>query len=110
MDDKIDDNIDDGATPTASPGDPRLVEFDPETDSAARSVVTAVADRLGTAPTSLDPLYDTIDPEALDRTITSVATQPGPGDAEIRIRYHGHTLTVHSYGFVEIAPEDDDRE
>jgi hypothetical protein len=39
-----------------------------------------------------------------------VAAHSGPGDAEIRIRYHGRTLAVHSYEFVEIPPMDDSEE
>lgn len=85
-----------------------LVEFDPETDSVTETIVMAVAGHEGTSPTALDPLYDVVDPDALEGITRSVATRSTPGNAEITIRYHGYTVSIHSHGVVEIAlPEED---
>lgn len=85
-----------------------LVEFDPETESVTATIVAAVADLEGTSQTALDPFYNTVDPDALETLIHSVATQPDPSNAEITVRYHGYTITIQSYSVVEIALRDED--
>lgn len=80
-----------------------LVEFDPITDSVTERIVMAVAGIEDTSATAIDPLYDAVDTEALDRITRSVATRSGPGNAEVVIRYREYTVSVHSHGVIEIA-------
>jgi len=56
------------------------------------AVVYAVADAEGVDPTDLDPLYDTIDPEALD------ALFAGGGEGRIAFTYGGHEVEVTADG------------
>lgn len=55
-------------------------------------VVYAVANANGVDPTDLAPLYDTIDPEALD-ALFSAGTE-----GTIRFAYEGHDVVVHGDG------------
>ena len=52
------------------------------------TVIDAVADANGVDPTELEPLYDTIDPEALDALF-----KPGV-DGMITFTYEGHDVVV----------------
>lgn len=59
-------------------------------DSISIRVVTAVAEAAGTDPIDLEPpLYNSIDPEALDRLLCTGL------DGWIRFEYRGYTVTVH---------------
>lgn len=93
------------ATACDASAGPRQVTFDPDSDSVTETVVDAVADLEGVSPTSLDPLYDTIDPDALDSIVRSAVSRPSPGEVAVTVRYEGYAVTVHGYGVVEIAPE-----
>lgn len=84
--------------------------FEWPTDRApSTAVVTAVAAVEDAAPTDLPPLYESIDPQALDRLVASAA------GAELRLafEYAGYQVTVHADG-IDLhpgdAPADGDRD
>lgn len=54
----------------------------------SEAVVRAVADRTGTAPLDLDPLYGAVDPEHVDGVVE------GDGRAEVAFEYAGCRVTV----------------
>lgn len=85
----------------------RIVEFDPMTESASATVTDAVAAQTGNPSPSLDSLDAVVDCEALDRLVRSVGRRSDAATAEIMFQYRGYTVTVHSYGSVELAPVDD---
>ena len=72
-------------------------------ESMSETVVTAVADAKGVDPLDLDPLYDAIDPDALDSLFsTSPGASASPtelrfemGNCEVVVR-EGGTVTVTS--------------
>ena len=77
---------------------------DPDSSIATPSlrVVEAVARSEGIDPMALEPpLYDTIDPEALDRLFTTTADDSSR--ARVSFRYRGHDVTVRSDGTVQVA-------
>lgn len=59
-------------------------------------VIHAVADETGTDPLDLPPLYETIDPDALDALIDSLS------DGELTFRYTGCAVTIESTGAIEL--------
>lgn len=60
-------------------------------ESLSQIVVDALADVIGTDPTTLTPpLYEVVDPEAVDRLCTA------DGPVTVRFEYDGHTVAVHS--------------
>jgi hypothetical protein len=70
---------------------------------ASETVVTAVAAALETSPVDLSPpLYERVDPEALDSLVRS-----GSRDLRVRFRYRGRTVVVTGDGRVELPAADD---
>lgn len=60
-------------------------------------VVDAVAERTGTSPYDLPPLFDTVDPDALEGVIASLS------EGMVQFEYAGETVTVRSDGQVEVG-------
>ncbi len=66
-------------------------------DRASTAVLEAVAAEEGCEPTELDvPLYEHVDPEALDALVSS------PLSGHVSFTYHGYELTVDGGGAVRI--------
>ncbi len=81
---------------------------DPE-ESPAEGVVSVVAAVTGADPTRMEPLYEAIDPDALDRVFDSTGGDPGesPG-TRVRFRYRGCVVTVHGDGRIVVSRIDPD--
>ena len=65
-------------------------------DGASLAVVTAVAARRGVDPLELPPLYDWVDPEALDALFDSTTVR-GRGH-RFEFTYDGHEIAVDGTG------------
>jgi hypothetical protein len=90
----------------------RSVEYDRATDTyrarydwteerpstAAVSVVAALS---GEEPTEMAPLYEWIDPDALDRLFAAEGDDP-PESLEISFRYRTYDVTVRGDGVVAV--------
>ncbi|WP_248518072.1 HalOD1 output domain-containing protein [Salinarchaeum laminariae] len=63
------------------------------------TIVTAIANAIGDDPTAMNPLYETVDTDALDRLLESDAT------LEIVFEYEGHAVEVGSDGVVTVDGE-----
>ena len=72
--------------------------------SLSTAIVLEIADRSGRAVTDLPVLYDTINPEALDRIAASGDGHP----VSISFEYAGHRVDVTGCEF-ELRPADGDR-
>ncbi|TYL40170.1 hypothetical protein CV102_00890 [Natronococcus pandeyae] len=57
------------------------------------AVVQTVADRRGVEQSELPPLYDWVDPEALERIFDAPASDLG-GERRFVFDYAGHTITI----------------
>lgn len=69
-------------------------------DRVSVAVLEAVAAEEGCEPTDLDvPLYEHVDPEALDALVSS------PIEGHVSFTYHGYRLTVDGEGTVWIDGE-----
>lgn len=68
------------------------------TATPATRVVTAVAGAADTDPIDLPPLYDTIDPEALNTLIKSAEN----GSVLLTFSYTGYTVIVHGDGEIDV--------
>ena len=90
------------------------VEFEPETgaylatfDSAAvepsTAVVETMADVLGRDPTDLAPLFEVVDPQALDR-LCARRVPHREGDRTVAFTYLDHEVTVKSLGTIRVRP------
>ena len=67
-------------------------------NSPSLRVVDALAEATDTDPLELEPLYNVVDPEALDRLFRADADIP----ASVRFEYEGHTVEVRSDGTVVV--------
>lgn len=77
-----------------------------EPDSVSEAVVRAVADAEGIEPTALtDTLYDTVDPEALDRLFSESASGESAAK-QVTFPYSGYEVTVSGEGAVSVASLD----
>ncbi|WP_435178966.1 HalOD1 output domain-containing protein [Halorussus sp. AFM4] len=93
------------------------VTFDPETDtyhldhdwrsdeSVSAAVVRGVAAVTDTAPTDLEPLFATLDPDALDQLYRSAAGDPGRGDCLVSFSYSDCAVTVAASGRITVRPD-----
>lgn len=78
-------------------------------ESICYHVITAVAEATGSDPTSLDPLSETIDPEALNRLFRPHSTGTGQSPTgSVTFRYEGRVVTVNADGQTVVSPPEND--
>lgn len=68
-------------------------------------VIREVADALGVDPMELDPLYETIDPDALD----DLFRDRTPSDVEDRVEFsmEGCEVIVYGVGIIDVTPPEE---
>lgn len=66
----------------------------------SQAVVERIAAREGVDPTELTPLFEAIDPDALDRLVGMAGYSDSP--LQIEFPYHGYNVTVTGDGVVHI--------
>lgn len=70
--------------------------------NVSQSVVEAIAEAEGTDPRELTPpLYDVIDPDALDSVFTATPTE-GRTEGKVTFPYRGYEVTVYGGGSVSV--------
>jgi hypothetical protein len=75
------------------------------TSSLCQNVIENVAQTVDESPASLDtPLYEVIDPDALERLFNPSADRQGPG--RVTFEYMGCHVTVNSTGSVDVDPNE----
>ncbi|WP_339105248.1 HalOD1 output domain-containing protein [Haloterrigena salinisoli] len=86
-------------TDTSDADEPTYVTtFDPDTgERASEAVITAVAALVGKRPVDLEPLYEAVDPDALDSLIDH-ARRADTGSHELWFPYAGYEVGVRSDG------------
>ena len=94
---------DDG--PTSDARESIRAEFDWSVVPPSTAVVETVAIAADREPTGLEPLYETIDPDALDTLIRSMGTNSTDGDATVTFTLDGYQVTVQRDGSVVIRPD-----
>lgn len=78
--------------------------FDWSAVAPSTAVIEAVAIAADREPVALEPLYDSIDPEALDAFVLSTETQPTAATSTVAFGLDGHDVTVHCDGTVVVLP------
>jgi hypothetical protein len=74
-------------------------------DSTER-VLQRVADAEGTEPSELEePLYEAVDPDALETLFESVEDGPHREEGKVRFPYQGYEVTVHAEGDVSVREQ-----
>lgn len=94
------------------------IEYDPQTNThriwldwsrtepVSTLVVAAVAKAAGVDTTDLEPLYDAVDPEALDELFKPTGST-GRMINSLSFPYSGHLVTVHGDGKVAVRSPDE---
>jgi len=72
-------------------------------DEVPRQVIEEVAVASAEAPTELAPLYETVEPGALERIIESADTET----VVVRFTYCGHRVVVDGTGDVTVEENDE---
>lgn len=71
---------------------------------ASRRVIEAVSEATGKDPVDMQPLYEAIDPDALDQLFHSNTTRsPRATDGYVAFQFEGRTVTVHGDGQVIVS-------
>lgn len=78
---------------TDRPGDPTLAAD--ESDSLTTTILDLVADREGTDVGDLPPLYDAVNPDALE-TLFEPARKGRTRTGRLEFTYHGYVVTLVS--------------
>lgn len=64
--------------------------------SASEQVIQTIANQSNTDALDLPPLFDTLDPDALDTLVREM------NEGEISFAYAGYNITVNSRGAIEV--------
>jgi len=64
--------------------------------SPSQAIVMGIAERKGVNPTQMPPLYEMVDPEALDGLFQN--EQSG----QVMFEYAGYEVIVHGNGYIDI--------
>lgn len=76
-----------------------------QNEPASTTVIQAIAEYHDIDPTDLtQPLYDVIDPDALDDLVNNATMNPDASEFSIEFAYHGCWVDVSNDGSVEITP------
>lgn len=77
----------------------------------SRSVVEAVAEATGRDATSLQPLYDVVDPDALDELLDPAGYRSNDLQwGRVTFRYEGCHVAVHADGRTVVLPPETDEQ
>ena len=94
------------------------ISYDSETDTyrlhhswwrdkpLSTAVSMGVAAVTNTAPTEQDPLFESVDPDALDRLFDSSAESTEHCVGRATFRFNDCKVTVYSNGTIEITPSE----
>jgi len=67
-------------------------------------IVTQVAEAEDSDSTTLPPLYEVIDPDALDKLIESLSGGPNQSTCVVRFVYCDYEITVTASGKISLVP------
>ncbi len=83
-----------------------IIPFDPHAaESPSQRVVTGIAAVLETDPIELTPLYEVVDPDALD-ALFAHATRERAGTHECWFVYEGFDVCVSSEGTIRVLTDE----
>lgn len=81
-----------------------VVERSSDSESPSMAVVAAVSKAVDADPTKIEPLYATIDPDALDQFVQSTGRHGAQSIDKVQFTMEGCTVVVHGSGRVTVTP------
>ncbi|MFD1599266.1 HalOD1 output domain-containing protein [Halobellus rarus] len=82
--------------------EPVRAHYEWESTPPSTAVVETVAKATGSEPTSLGPLYDSLDPDALNALVASIPPSAVGRDICISLALDGHRVTIYGDGEVVV--------
>jgi hypothetical protein len=77
--------------------------FDPDSQLASEAVLTTAAEAASVEPLDLPPLYDAVDPDALDALLGTHAQPPSSEGLTVSFGYVGFDVEVGGGGTVVVS-------
>lgn len=74
----------------------------PSSETPSLEIIEQVASLEETDPLALPPLYDTVDPEALDSLVHSSAADGARAESTVRFTYCGYDVRVEADGDIVV--------
>lgn len=78
-----------------------------EDESPYEAVVMAVSAVEGAKPTNMEPLYDRVDPDPLDRLMDGPILIGDGGTIDVEFPYSGYRVSVQNNGVITILEDED---
>jgi hypothetical protein len=79
-------------------------DYDWTVTAPSTVVIETVAVASGREPTGIEPLYEAIDPDALDELFRSNGDVPVGDGITVTFEFGGQSVTVHGSGAVVVRP------
>ncbi|WP_435074505.1 HalOD1 output domain-containing protein [Halorubrum sp. HHNYT27] len=73
-----------------------------DADSPSESVIQGISEAEGVDEESIDPLFNTIDPDALDQIFRNLSNGPNRTGGKVEFTHEGYDVTVWADGGVSI--------
>ncbi|WP_433631405.1 HalOD1 output domain-containing protein [Halomicrococcus sp. NG-SE-24] len=83
------------------------VDYDHESVPPSVVIPAAIRDITGTERTELDPLYWTVDGDALDELFQPAVEGDVRANGKVAFSYHGYEVTVFERGRIEFRRDDE---
>lgn len=83
-------------------------EFDWDSVEPSTAVVETISVAANADPSTIKPLYGSIDPDALDELVRSNRTGSADTATTVSFTFAGHEVTLYSNGTVVVRPIGDD--
>jgi hypothetical protein len=90
-----------GIETATEPGEFDVTQRATVAETTSGTVVERVAAEADTTPTALEPLYERVDPDALERFVASL---DDAGAGAVRFSYEGCDVRIDGDGSVEVSP------
>ena len=88
-----------------SDADTISLEYEWDDHEPSTAVIEAIAATTGTDEIDLDPLYETVDPDALDAVVAGRSNQM-TDPVVVTFNYNGYRVVVNDGGRIELDPLD----
>ena len=79
------------------------MEFDWTEIAPSTAVIELIAEESGQDPTELEPLYDSVDPDALEQLIRGNGANQHDNTVSVSFAYNEYAVVIQSGGLVELS-------
>jgi hypothetical protein len=83
--------------------------FDPEQTNPSEAVPRVLAEVTRTDPSKMDPLFGAVDPDALDKLLSSRPMGTATEALKVTFQYQGHLVSITASGTLTVSLEDQEQ-